>query len=238
MIATAPRPPVTEYPSSDGEPMAETGTHVESIILLHQAVQDFHAARSDVLVASDQFLYLEEGAGRRRAPDVMIVPGVGSAPVDRYCPWEHDDVIPAAVFEFSSAGTVDADLTDKFDDYEELGVAEYFLFDPQGVHLVPAFQGYRLRAGTYRRMRMTGGMLESRLGFKMKPEGIMLRLFDAATGLPIPTRAERAAYAERKATDAERKAAEEHQRADTLQAQVVKLQALLQKHNIPSGNGS
>ncbi len=224
MIATAPRPPVIEYPSSDGEPMAETGTHVESIILLHQAVRDFFGDESDVLVASDQFLYLQEGTERRRAPDVMIVPGVGRAPVDRYCPWEHDDVIPAAVFEFSSAATVDVDLNGKFRDYAALGIPEYFLFDPQGIHLTPPFQGYRLRAGTYRPIRRASGMLESRLGFKMRPEGIILRLYDATTGQRILTRAERA--------EAER------QRADSLEAKVARLQALLQKHNIPSGNGS
>ncbi len=232
MIATATRPPVIEYPSSDGEPMAETGTHVESIYLLRESLLAFYAGRSDVLVTTDQFLYWEQGnTRRRRSPDIMIIPGVGSALVDRYCTWEHNGTIPAAVFEFSSAGTVARDVGVKRRDYRRIGIAEYFLFDPSGLHLTPSFQGFRLTGTRYVPIRSANGALESRLGFRMTPEGIMLRVTDLATGAPVLLGRERA-EAERQRAEAER------QRADSLEAKVTRLQALLQQNNIPSGNGA
>ena len=248
MIATLRELPTKKdvhYPSSDGEPMAETGIHVQAIMHLHQALQDFFAARPDVFIASDMFWYWIAGdTDTKNAPDVMVVPGIGND--DRRSFRSFDEgAIPAVVFEMASENTWRKDENEKYALYESLGVREYFLFDPEALYLSSPLKGYRLNNTAYRRLFPVSDMLESELGFKLKAEGHMLRLYDTVTGLPIPTRAERArdaerkaTDAERKATDAERKAAEEHQRADTLQAQVAKLQALLQKHNIPSGNGS
>ncbi len=239
MIATAPQPPVIEYPSSDGAPMAETGTHVESIYMLRESLLTFYAGRADVLVTTDQFLYWEQGsARRRRSPDIMIIPGVASGLVDRYCIWEHAGTIPAAVFEFSSAGTVARDLGVKRRDYRRIGIAEYFLFDPSGLHLNPSFQGFRLRGTRYVPIRPVNGAMESRLGFTMTPEGIMLRVRDSATGTPVLLGRELAAVEQQRADAEQQKAEAEKARADSLEAKVARLQALLQQHNIPSGNGS
>ena len=88
------------------------------------------------------------------------------------------------------AGTVNEDLGEKFWKYEELGVREYFLFDPEAVHLVPVLQGFRLSGTSYRRIIPLNDEIESELGFRLRMEGTMLRLLDARTGGPIPTRAE------------------------------------------------
>jgi hypothetical protein len=72
------------------------------------------------------------------------------------------------------------------------------------------------------------------LGFRLEAEGTMLRLIDARTGEPIPTRAEAAqranqvAETERQRAETERqRASTERQRADTLAAEVERLKALL-----------
>jgi Uma2 family endonuclease len=206
-----------EYPSSDGQPMAETPTHVEAIMLLHQALQDFFRDRSDVFVASDIFWYWQEGnPGARVSPDVMVVPGVQPRDIrDRrsFFSWEESGAVPAVVFEMASEGTVLQDLGPKYWQYEELGVREYFLFDPEGLHLVPVLQGFRLNRSAYRRLLPADGMLESDLGFRLRAEGPVLRLIDGRTGQPIPTRAE--------AVERER------QRADALAAEVERLKKQL-----------
>lgn len=258
MIATAPKPPRTtpadiQYPTSDGKPMAETGIHVESIMLLRESLRTFYAGRTDVLVTNDQFMYWEKGNAKKRlAPDIMIVPGVSGEPVDRYCVWEHG-VLPAAVFEFSSKKTIRIDLTKKLKAYRKIGIAEYFLYDPQELALDPPLLGYRLNGKKYARLRPAAdGAVDSLLGFKLKPEGIMLRMIDTASGQPIPTGFE-AAEAARQKAEAERVRAEDERqkaerakaeaeaekaRADSLEAKVARLQALLQQHNIPGGNGT
>jgi hypothetical protein len=150
--------------------------------------------------------------------------------------WEENGVVPSVVFEMASQGTWREHLGDKFWRYEELGVREYFLFDPLAEHLVPPLQGFRLNRTAYRRLLTSDDVLESELGFRMRAEGTMLRLIDSETGEPIPTREERAVAAERKADEAERKAGQEKQRADALQAELDRLRAQFQPP--PSGNGS
>lgn len=201
-----------DYPSGDGKPMAETGIHVMAIMWLHQALEDFFRDRPDVYIASDQFWYWEEGnASAVVAPDVMVVPGIGNRVRPCYLGWQENSVIPAAVFEMASKSTWKDDLNDKFDQYERLGVREYFLFDPEGVYLVPQLQGYRLNGTAYRRMRQ--GSIESELGFRLQPDGTMLRLIDARTDEPILTRAEQVQRA--------------NSRADALEAEVERLKKLL-----------
>lgn len=191
MSIAEPTTPPVEYPSGDGQPMAETWLHVQAIMLLHQALEDFFRPRGDVFVASDLLWYWERGnTDLKVAPDVMVVPGVGTHPRRSFFSWEEGGAVPAVVFEMASRGTVDEDLSTKFFRYEDLGVREYFLFDPEGTNMVPQFQGFRLNGTAYRRLR--DAELASELGFGIRAEGTMLRLIDLATGQPVPTRLERA----------------------------------------------
>lgn len=269
-MATGTSAKAIDYPSGDGEPMAETWIHVRAIIWLHQALEDIFRDRSDVFVASDIFWYWEEGnPAARISPDVMVVLGVRPRdPRERrsFFSWEEGGAVPAVVFEMASRSTVDEDLGPKFWRYEELGVREYFLFDPEGTHLVPVLQGFRLNRSAYRRILMTNGELESELGFRMRVEDTMLRLIDSRTGQPIPTRSEaaqaaqaaaeaaqaaaeaaqaaaKAAQATAQAAQAATQAAEaaaaaERERADQLQAEVERLRALLQQTRPPNGSGT
>ena len=219
--------PVIEYPASDGQPMAETGIHVQAIILLQQALQDFFADRPDVFVASDMFWYWKEGAtddAHRTAPDVMAVEGVGNHQRRTFNSFDEGGAVPAIIFEMASRDTWRDDENDKYRQYEQLGVREYVMFDPEGLYLSSPIKAYRLNNSAYHRIYQRAGEFQSELGFRMRAEGTVLRLIDAETGEPIPTR--------------EEKAAAEKTRADSLQAEVDRLKALLQQHNIPAGNGS
>jgi Uma2 family endonuclease len=228
-----------EYPCGDGQPMAETWLHVQAIMLLHQALEDFFRSRhqSDAFVASDLFWYWQEGSPALKvAPDVMVVPGVGAGPRRSFLSWEENGAIPAAVFEMASEGTWREDVDDKYDRYEQLGVREYFLFDPEGLYLVPRLQGYRLNGTAYRRLRQTE--LASELGFGLRAEGAMLRLVDLRTGQPIPTRAE-AVEAERHRADTEKfRADAEKERADALQVELERLRTKLKTPGDTSEGGA
>ena len=227
--------PATEidYPAEDGQPMAETPIHVEAIILLHQALQDFFRDQPSVFVASDIFWYYEEGnPSARVAPDVMVVPEVGLTDRRSFLAWRERRATPAAVFEMASLSTWREDRREKFRLYESLGAEEYFLFDPEARFLNPPLLGYRLRESVYVPiLEENDGSLVSSLGFRLRGEGEMLRLLDGKTGQPIPTRLERA--------DQERQRAEhERQRADTLQTEVERLRALLKQPGQAGGNGT
>lgn len=192
------------YPSSDDQPMAETGYHVNALMFLYLALDEFFRGRPDILLTANQFWYWQKGNPKaRRAPDVMVVPGVGREPVRRsYRMWLEGNVRPAAIFEMSSRKTIKKDLGEKFAQYETLGVREYFLFDPEVKVLNPPLQGFRLYGGKYRPLRPRRGELTSALGFRLRKEELLLRVIDAQTGEVVPTEGELAERERRRADEA------------------------------------
>ena len=219
------------YPSGDGEPMAETPIHVEAIMLLHQALEDFFEDRPDVFVASDIFWYFKEGSRGKTArisPDVMVVPDVTQREIYErrsFFSWV-EERIPVVVFEMASRKTWRNDLGKKKDIYEKLGVKEYFLFDPEFRYLEAPLIGFRLRGKKYRQIPLRD-KLESDLGFRLEAERWMIRLIDSTTNEPIPTRAAAVIKAEAHSERMQLIASVEMRRADLLAAEVERLKKQL-----------
>jgi Uma2 family endonuclease len=141
------------YPSSDGEPLAETQQHVLAI-LMTLALLRLHLQEQQAVVFADQYLYYIEGNPRARvAPDVMVVFDIEKRLYDNYKIWEGKQT-PAIIFEVTSAGTKETDWNFKKTLYEQLGVTEYWLFDPYGEWVAEQLQGYRLNEdGLYKPIR-------------------------------------------------------------------------------------
>lgn len=96
------------YPSSDGEPLAETSVHVDAIIHAVVALRQY-LAQQQAIVLADQFLYYAQGYPKLRvAPDIMVIWDVLPGPRDNYKTWEEGPV-PSVVFEITSEGTRDHD---------------------------------------------------------------------------------------------------------------------------------
>lgn len=175
------RPPIC-YPESDGKPMAETDGHINTLIYLREALRDHFRDDPQVYVASNLFLYYEEGDPHQVvAPDVFVVKGVSKGDRRTYKLWEEDDKGPQVVFEVTSRSTRKEDLGPKKGTYEMLGVREYFLFDPLGEYLEPPLVGYWLEEDGYR--RAAGERLVSEvLGLELRVEGGRLWLYELETG--------------------------------------------------------
>jgi Uma2 family endonuclease len=202
------------YPSEDEEKVGETDFHMIALILLREGLQDSVGKQADVYVASDLFIYYEEGNPRaRRAPDVMVVRGVGRHFRRVFKAWV-EKALPFAVFEIASGSSWKEDLGEKRELYEQLGVPWYFIFDPEGECLRPVLQGYGLQGKHYVRLEPAddGSLTCPELGLRLRPEGHMLRLIDLATGKPILTREEQAKQ-ERQAKNRARKQARTAQQA-------------------------
>jgi Uma2 family endonuclease len=240
------------YPSSDGKPMAETGIHVHALLMLYHLLQIYYKDRSDVLITGNQFWYWEKGnPNARRAPDVMVIPGVPKEPPRRsYRMWLEGNTLPAAIFAMSSKKTIEKDLGVKFQLYEQLGVHEYFMFDPDRRVLRPALQGYRLISGRYKQIPSDDETVESDLGLRLHIEDKILRLTDLRTGQLVVFPSEEAEQErerveqererveqERKRVEQERKRVEqereradrEHERAENFAAEVERLRKEIAK---------
>ncbi|MBD3880276.1 Uma2 family endonuclease [Phormidium tenue FACHB-886] len=140
--------PGVVYPSSDGEPLAETSVHVDAIINAVVVLRNY-LENQQAIVLADQFLYYAQGFPKLRvAPDIMVVFDVPSGARDNYKTWEEGQV-PAVIFEITSAGTRDQDETVKKNLYESLEVNEYWQFDPKGEWIPEKLRGYRLQGEAY-----------------------------------------------------------------------------------------
>lgn len=231
------------YPDSDAEAVGETDFHFVARLLLYEALQDYFARWDTVYVASDMFWYWEEGnPSANRSPDVLVAKGVGKHARRSFRSWE-EQARPCVLFEMASERTWREDVGAKRDLYAQLGVSEYFIFDPETVYLDPIFQGFRLQNGVYvPLLSANDGSLNSvELGLRFTVEGTMLRVRDLRTGRRVLTRSEKAQRAERRAKESERRAKETERRAkqverlarrvqqqaDELAAEVARLKAKL-----------
>lgn len=180
-IVAAPR---VIYPESDGKPIAESDFHRQEIFDLLTTLQDYYRDDALTYISGNLLLYYEEGdPAAVVSPDVFVVRGVANRQRRVYKLWE-EQVPPTVVIEISSRSTRLEDQGTKRALYAMLGVAEYFLFDPLGEYLKPAFQGYRLAGGEYLRMAPAadGALISEALGLRLRPEPGRLGLFDLATG--------------------------------------------------------
>lgn len=180
------------YPESDGKPMAETDLHCQVIIDLREALKSFFAHQPDVYVSGNLFIYYEEDNPRKNvAPDVFVVRGVGKRHGEQmrrvYKLWE-EGAAPCAVIEVTSSGTKNEDLQRKKALYAQLGVKEYFIFDPEYRYLKPPLRAYRLSGNQYVELAITTRRVYSEeLGLELVNTGETLRLYDPAKGKFLPT---------------------------------------------------
>jgi len=128
------------YPERDGRPVAETDVHIEQLLELRETLAWYFRDDPQVYVSGNLLLYYVEGNPNERiAPDVFVVFGVPKGQRRVYKVWEEGKG-PDVVFEITSCSTRREDLGEKKLIYADLGVKEYFLFDPLGEYLQPPFR--------------------------------------------------------------------------------------------------
>jgi Uma2 family endonuclease len=180
--------PHVDYPTSDGKPMGETDLH-RSVMFDAIETLKLHYAGQQVYVSGNILLFYRPGDKRRHvSPDVLVVLGLEHRDRDNYLLWEEGRA-PNIVIEVTSQSTRKEDLKDKLKIYrDEIGVAEYFLFDPRSEYLSPALQGHRLSRGRYAPIVPVGGRLPSvELGLHLEAAGSRLRFYDPVSQRWLPT---------------------------------------------------
>lgn len=196
-----------DYPSSDGEPMAETPLHGAAMVSAMQELTRHYASRADVTVGMNMLFYYEEGRPAARfAPDVYVAVGAPKRHRRTYKTWV-EPVPPNFVLEVSSKGTWLEDMGNKKALCAKLGVEDYFVFDSEGEYLDPRLQGFHLEAGQYRPARAAsdGSLQIQSLDLRVCIDGDVLRFVDVHSGRELVHTEE----LERRAEEAARLYAEE-----------------------------
>jgi Uma2 family endonuclease len=198
-VADLKTPAAIRYPETDGKPMGETDIHIAQIIDLLFALTRYFREDPRVYVAADLLLYYVEGDPKEFVvPDVFVVRGVPKGQRRIYKLWEEGRA-PDVVFEITSASTRREDLGTKRVLYADLGVKEYFVFDPTGEDLRPPLRAFRLSGSEYQPLKEP--VFSEVLGLELQIVDKHLRLFDPRTGKRLLTPAE--ADAAREAAEAE-----------------------------------
>ena len=124
------------YPDSDGQPMADNTKQFRWIVLFKENLDCLFAENPEVFVAGDLLWYPVEGHPEIcMAPDVMVVLGRPKGDRGSYRQWLEGNQPPQVVFEVLSPGNTLKEMTRKLKLYEQYGVEEYYIYDPDGNEL-------------------------------------------------------------------------------------------------------
>ena len=198
-----------EYPESDGEPMGETDLHRDWMVRILEILRQRYRGQR-VYIASDLLVYYEEGnPAKFIVPDDFIVLDCDPGRRRIFKIWEERRV-PDVIFEVTSHSSRRIDTVKKPVIYEQLGVKEYYLYDPTCDYLKPALQGFRMTDGCLKQIAEVNGVLRCEtLQMGLRLIDGELEFFDLRTGkLAVD-----AAESEREAKERERDAKEREQEA-------------------------
>src|SRR5207248_2716125 len=133
-LLTPPSRPVVKpvlYPDSDGKPMADNTKQARWIFVLYGNLAALFRAVADVFVAADLLWYARLGEDEKpTAPDVMVVFGRPKGDRGSYRQWEENDIPVTVAFEVLSPSNDVLEMADKLAFYDENGVEEYYVYDP------------------------------------------------------------------------------------------------------------
>jgi len=129
--------PDDPYPESDGQPMAENTEQYEWLVKIKENLEILFADREDVFVAGDLLWYPvpDRKISGPMAPDVMVAFGRPKGKRGSYRQWEEEGIAPQVVFEVLSPANSRMEIANKLRFYDQYGVDEYYIYDPERHHL-------------------------------------------------------------------------------------------------------
>jgi Uma2 family endonuclease len=229
-----PQPTTKEifYPETDGKPMAESDLHRRVMFAIIRILQRFFVGRQ-VYVSGNLLVYYVMGDPYKSvAPDCFVVRAIDPHLRNIYKIWEEGKG-PEVVFEVSSKSTRRVDFGKKMRLYAELGVQEYFIYDPTTKDFDPPLVAYELVGGGYIPMKpikeevLLGELaftpdaaeppeyISQLLGLRLTlDESGQLQFYDLETNQRLLDDEDALALAEALVKDAELRAIEEQQRAE------------------------
>lgn len=120
-----------EYPDRDGLPMSDNTLQWYWMVLIKESLEAMFVDDPNVFVAGNLLWYPVEGDNRLRvAPDVFVALGRPKGYRGSYKQWCEGGQPPHVVFEILSPGNTSTEVLEKIDFYDEYGVEEFYIYDP------------------------------------------------------------------------------------------------------------
>ena len=210
-----------EYPDSDGKPMSDNTKQNKWIRLIVGNLEWLFRDQPNVFVAGDLlWYYTQHDPDKRLAPDVMLVFGRPKGDRGSYVQWKENDVPVTVAFEIRSPSNDEDEMAAKFYAYDDLGVEEYYVYDPDTNKL----QIYHRGLQTFRQVHDIANYVSKRMGIRFEMTSPEMTIY-------LPTGERFKVLKESQAeTRAERKRADAaNRRADATTARMARLTELSRK---------
>lgn len=168
------------------EPLASDFHRFEQIRVFDALVERFPLPDAYVLFERWLVMRLHDRV-RKVQPDLLVAIGVPHLSHDEYDP-ANEGKAPDVLMEWLSPSSLTADLVEKPRDYAQLGVREYFVFNPAGRFAVSRIQGWRLRPDGKKEalpVASDGGVASEVLPVRFAIVQEQLLVFDRDTGEPL-----------------------------------------------------
>lgn len=216
--------PTIEYPDSDGLPMSDNTLQYEWIVTIKGGVDALFLDDPNVFVAGNLLWYSVEGDPTTRiGPDVLVAFGRPKGDRASYKQWEEGNLAPQVIFEIRSLGNRPGEMDRKFQFYQQYGVEEYYIYDPDDGSL----EGWRRVGDHLEEIPQMAGFVSPRLGTHFEPgDGPnKLRIFgpDGTRFLTFTEWVKKSKTDQRRADVADQLAEEERRRAERLAARLREL---------------
>ncbi|NEQ38517.1 MAG: Uma2 family endonuclease [Okeania sp. SIO3I5] len=201
------------YPDSDGQPMADNTKQFRWIVIIKENLEILFAKVPDVFVAGDLLWYpIKDNNKTRIAPDAMVVFGRPKGDRGSYIQCKEENIAPQVVFEVLSPGNTPKEMRKKLQSYDDYGVEEYYVYDPDKINLT----GYIRVGKSLRKIEEVDGWVSPRLGirFQAAPESLEIYLPDGRKFLTPVELDQAREQAEQRAEQERQRAEQERQRAE------------------------
>jgi Uma2 family endonuclease len=193
--------------------MADNTKQARWIFVLFGNLLALFRSAADVFVAADLFWYALPGADEKpTAPDVMVVFGRPKGDRGSYLQWEEADVPVTVAFEVLSPSNTVEEMADKHAFYDEHGVEEYYVYNPEKNTLLVYTRGQV----ALRRVHHQGPFTSPRLGIRFDLSGPEMAVFHP-DGRPFLSFDELDAERQRQ----QQRADDEKQRADKAESELA-----------------
>jgi Uma2 family endonuclease len=162
------------YPESDGLPMADNSRQLRWMVVLFGNLSILFRNQR-VFVGANHFWYPVEGHPEDRiAPDVFVVFDRPKGDRPSYMQWKEDHIPVSVAFEILSPGNTVIEMADKLFFYDQHGVQEYYVFDPESNGLLVYL---RMDGRTLVRERVKDAFVSPLLGIRFDLTGPEMVVF-------------------------------------------------------------
>ena len=112
--------------------MSDNTLQFQWIVTIKEGLEALFRNNPEVFVAGDLLWYPVQGKPKiRTAPDALVAFGRPKGYRGSYKQWEEGGIAPQVVFEVLSPGNRPGELVRKFRFYEQYGVEELYIYDPE-----------------------------------------------------------------------------------------------------------